>query len=383
MSAQDGLYLHVPFCSAICPYCDFAVTTGGRERRKRFTQALLEEIRSAASACAGQAFDTVYLGGGTPSALGDDQIGRILEVVEQELFVAAGGRSPAATVSIEANPEDVTADRARHWRSIGVGRLSLGVQSFDNDDLEFLGRRHSTLEAGRAVEVGLEAGHVVSIDLIYGLPGQSPESWRATLEQAVALGPHHLSCYQLTVEPGTPFARSVGRGDWAGPQHDTLADLFYLTHTLLAEAGYPAYEVSNFARGPECQCSHNRKYWEGLPYLGLGPSAHSFDGRSRWWNLRSEVAWRTRVEAGVSAEAGRERLSNRTRALERLMLGLRTPAGVNLDRLGIDVTELLETNRELLDRFAAERLLSVEDWRLVPTLDGMARADALARAIEL
>ena len=378
MSKSPGLYLHIPFCSAICPYCDFAVTTGGEKRRERFTRSLIQEI--ARDHGPWKAFDTVYLGGGTPSGLADEQLGRILEAVRETLTIGDGTKR--AVVSIEANPEDVTEASARTWSRLGIDRLSLGVQSFDAAELKFLGRRHDPVEARRAVEIGLGSGFVVSMDLIYGLPHQLPESWQSNLEIAVALEPHHISCYQLTVERGTPFAKQSRRGDWAEPDDDSLAELFYLTHGFLSAAGYPAYEVSNFARAPETQCAHNRKYWESTPYLGLGPSAHSFDGRSRWWNQRSEAVWQLDVEAGKSPEAGRERLSDRELALERLMLGLRTPTGVDLSGLGLDPSDLLAANRELFERFTRENLLHIDGDRLIPSLDGMARADALARSIE-
>ena len=301
MSTSPGLYLHVPFCSAVCPYCDFAVTTGGPDRRERFTCALIQEITKGRESWA--PFDTVYFGGGTPSALGDEQLRRILGAVHQTLAIVGGNdegdRTGNAVVSIEANPENVTEASVRAWSGLGVGRLSLGVQSFDAAELKFLGRRHDPVEARRAVEIGLTAGLVVSMDLIYGLPQQSREGWQSNLETVVELEPHHVSCYQLTIEPGTPFARRSHRGDWSAPGNDAVAELFYLTHEFLGANGYPAYEVSNFSRELETQCDHNRKYWEGTSYLGLGPSAHSFDGRSRWWNERSESAWRQAVEAGA------------------------------------------------------------------------------------
>ena len=398
MASSPGLYLHVPFCSAICPYCDFAVTTGDAGRRERFVEAMIREIETVAHPRAWGEFDTVYLGGGTPSALRAEQIGDLLAALDRNFTLTGtrtrcgasaldGSESVASSdrpmTSIEVNPEDVTAAVVGECAALGVDRLSLGVQSFDDDELRFLGRRHRALDARRAVEIGRGAGLVVSIDLIYGLPGQSPSAWRRNLETAVSVRPDHLSCYQLTIEPGTPFYIKSRRGDWTEPDNDELAELFYLTHRFLADAGYPAYEVSNFARSPEVECDHNRKYWEGAPYLGLGPSAHSFDGRSRWWNERSERAWRRAVEGGASPVADREKLDDRELALERVMLGLRTPGGVDLSVLGVDLRDLLAANRGRLERFAREGLVRVEGARLIPTLDGMARADALARAIEL
>ncbi len=380
-SPSPGLYVHIPFCSAICPYCDFAVTTGGSERRGRFIEALLAEIgRDRGSALDGwDPFDTVYLGGGTPSALPVDELGRLTAEIGRRLPL-----TDRPVISMEANPEDVTSQTVAGWAQLGVDRLSLGIQSFDAVELAFLGRRHDPAQAVRAVELSLASGLTVSLDLIYGLPEQSPPAWQRNLERAVELEPHHISCYQLTVEPGTAFARRSRRGEWNAPGEDDLAELFFRTHEFLATAGYPAYEVSNFARGPRSQCGHNRKYWEGARYLGLGPSAHSFDGRSRWWNHSAEPVWRSVVEAGGNPEADRETLSLEARALEFVMLGLRTPCGLDLGKLdGFEPEDVLRRNQRVLARAADEGLLSVEGERLVPTLGGMARADAIARSIEL
>lgn len=375
-----GLYLHIPFCSAICPYCDFAVLTGGPERRERFTDHLVSEIGlwSADAADAAdtepfQGIDTVYFGGGTPSALNPDQLGRILESA-RALPVQEG-----AWIFLEANPEDVTPESVRAWRDLGVRTLSLGIQSFDAEALAFLGRRHSPDQARRSVELAREAGfHTVAFDLIYGLPGQTAENWRRTLETAVSLEPDHLSCYQLTIHEGTPFGFRLARGKMTEAPEETQADLFLLTHTFLRDAGLPGYEVSNFARSPEHRSRHNQKYWDHTPYLGVGPSAHSFSGRKRWWNERKIKPYEARIDAGERPTAGSEELTDDDLALEALMLGLRTVEGIDLDRFrqryGVD---LLEQNRGRLERM--EGLLEVKGGRLIPTLEGWAIADSLAR----
>ena len=281
--SAPGLYLHIPFCSAICPYCDFAVLTGGPERRARFTERLINEIRLwAVDSEPFWGIDTVYFGGGTPSALTPEQLGLIVEAARESLPIQED-----PWIFLEANPEDVTPESVRAWRDLGVRTLSLGIQSFDASALGFLGRRHSPDQARRSTELAREAGfHTVSIDLIYGLPGQSVEDWRRTLEEAVALWPDHLSCYQLTIHEGTPFGFRLARGKMTEMPEESQADLFLLTHTFLRDAGWPGYEVSSFSRSPEHRSRHNRKYWDHTPYLGLGPSAHSFSGRRRWWNER-------------------------------------------------------------------------------------------------
>jgi len=381
-AAGAGLYLHVPFCSAICPYCDFAVVTGSRARRAGFTRHLAVE----AALWAGEpfAFDTLYLGGGTPSALLPEELALVLDAARGALAVA-----PDAWIFLEANPEDVTVASLAAWRELGVRTLSLGVQSLDAGSLAFLGRRHGPDEARRAVALAREAGFdTVSIDLIYGLPEQDRAAWRADLAAAVALGPDHLSCYQLTVHEGTPFDRRRARGELAELPDDGQAELFHLTHAFLADAGYPAYEVSSFARGPEHRSRHNRKYWDHTPYLGLGPSAHSFSARGaggrRWWNERRLPDYEARVAAGERPVAGQEDLFPADLALEALMLGLRTAAGIDLAafraRYG---TDLAGENGPWIERMVAEGFLRADDGRLIPTLRGLAVADSLARGFEI
>ncbi|HXO21237.1 MAG TPA: radical SAM family heme chaperone HemW [Thermoanaerobaculia bacterium] len=378
LNTHAGLYLHVPFCSAICPYCDFAVVTGGRERRARFVDRLVSEI----GLWAGEdwQFDTVYFGGGTPSALAAEDLARIVAALRHSLAVR-----PDAWLFLEANPEDVTAESLAAWRGLGVRTLSLGVQSFDPAALRFLGRRHDPAEARRAVELARGAGFdTVSIDLIYGLPGQDATAWRAILEAAVGLGPDHLSCYQLTVHEGTPFGRRLARGALRELPEPAQAELFDLTHAFLAGAGYPAYEVSSFARSPAHRSRHNQKYWDHTPYLGLGPSAHSFAGARRWWNERQVGDYEARVAKGERPVAGGEDLGREDLALEALMLGLRTTAGIDLAsfrrRYG---TDLAAANAGLIARLVEEGFLSAADGRLAPTSKGLAVADSLARGFEI
>ena len=271
--AAPGLYLHVPFCSAICPYCDFSVLKAGVPARKRFVEHLVAEVPLAAREWVeARPFDTVYFGGGTPSQLPPEDLARVLAACRAHLSIA-----PDAWVFLEVNPEDVTPDACAAWRGLGVRTLSLGVQAFSDDALRFLGRRHSAEQARAAVETAQAAGFdTVSVDLIFGLPGQSPEAWRRELATAAALEPGHVSCYQLTIHARTRFGVAAKRGQLSEMPEGEQAALFEITHRVLADAGYSAYEVSNFARGRDHESRHNRKYWDHTPYLGLGPSAHSF-----------------------------------------------------------------------------------------------------------
>jgi oxygen-independent coproporphyrinogen-3 oxidase len=381
LSANPGLYLHVPFCSAICPYCDFAVLTGGPERRKRFADHLISEISLwSADRSAFDSIDTIYFGGGTPSALSPEDIARILAAARENLSIQDG-----AWVSFEANPEDVNPASVRAWRALGVRFLSLGIQSFDEDALRFLGRRHSPEEARQSVETARAAGFdTISIDLIYGLPGQPFEIWRRTLEQAVALQPDHISCYQLTFHEGTPFGFRLAKGQMSELPEEAQGDIFLFTHEFLRDQGYPAYEVSNFARSPEHRSRHNQKYWHHVPYLGLGPSAHSFSGTRRWWNERKLGPYEKRIEAGERPVAGSEELTREDLALEALMLGLRTVEGIDLaafqERYGVD---LLKRNEPLIERLVREDLVRIEGDLLIPTFAGLAVTDSLARDFEI
>jgi len=380
-SAHPGLYLHIPFCSAICPYCDFAVLTGGPERRRRFADHIVSEISLwSPERSTFAAIDTIYFGGGTPSALAEEDLARILAAVRENLSIRND-----AEVFFEANPEDVTAENVRAWRNLGVRFLSLGIQSFDADALKFLGRWHSPEQARRSVEIAREAGfETVSIDLIYGLPEQPFEIWRRTLEEAVALAPDHISCYQLTIHEGTPFGFRLARGKMTELPEEAQGQLFLFTHEFLRDHGYPGYEVSNFARSPAHRSRHNQKYWRHVPYLGLGPSAHSFSGTRRWWNERKLKPYEAKIDAGDRPIAGTEDLSRQDLALEALMLGLRTFDGVDLDafheRYGVD---LRKHNEPLIERLAGDGLLKLEGNALVPTLAGLAVTDSLARAFEM
>jgi oxygen-independent coproporphyrinogen III oxidase len=381
LSFSPGLYLHIPFCSAICPYCDFAVLTGGVERRRRFADHLISEISLwSADRSSFDCIDTIYFGGGTPSALVPEDIARILEAARGNLSIQDG-----AWVSFEANPEDVNAESVRAWRDLGVRFLSLGIQSFDADALRFLGRRHTPEEAARSVETARAADFdTISIDLIYGLPGQPFEIWKRTLEQAVALRPDHISCYQLTFHEGTPFGFRLAKGQMNELPEEAQGDIFLFTHEFLRDHGYPAYEVSNFARSPEHRSRHNQKYWHHVPYLGLGPSAHSFSGTHRWWNERKLGPYEKRIKTGERPIEESEELTPEDLALEALMLGLRTADGIDLDafrqRYGVD---LQKRNEPLIERLVREGLLRIEGELLIPTLEGLAVTDSLARDFEI
>ena len=383
-----GLYIHVPFCSSICPYCDFSVLTGDRAWQSRYLTHLRLEIETLPDAGwpdlveqpPERPFDTIYFGGGTPSMLRAADLESALEAIRAGLPV-----SDDAWLFLEANPEDVTRDSARAWRQMGFRTISLGVQSFSQQSLSFLGRQHSARVARQSVDHALGADFdTVAMDLIYGIPGQTPSDWRSDLDQALAAGPQHLSCYQLTVHPGTSFGFRRQRGELIELGNEQQADLFLLTHRHLAASGLQGYEVSNFAAAPEHVSAHNQKYWRHTPYLGLGPSAHSYARCHRWWNPRKIKAWMAPLGDGRSPIEEAEELGQRTLVLESLMLGLRTHAGVDFDDLPDGSGPALwEDNLPTIDGLVQRGLAEVEGSRLRPTLEGLAIADSLARAFDL
>ena len=392
VSKNAGLYVHVPFCSAVCPYCDFAVKKGGREKVPPYLAALRRELdwlaeraRSSgpgdqlATLLAGP-FDTLYFGGGTPSVLGEEDLAGLIQHLRGVLPFAAETR-----LFFEANPEDVSPASLEGWRRQGVHLLSPGVQSLYDVALRLLGRRHTAAEAEAAIRAAREAGFpTLSFDLIYGRPGQDPEAWRRELETAVALRPDHLSLYELEIHERTSFGKRKARGAFRELPEPLQAELFELTHRVLADHGYEAYEVSNFARGPEHRSGHNQKYWHHVPYLGLGPGAHSYSQDLRWWNLRDEPTWRRALKDGLAPIEAAETLEPEDLALESLMLGLRTREGADLAeirrRWGIDV---VAGNAARIAAWIENGFLESIPELLRPTLKGYAVADRLAAELEL
>ncbi len=319
-------------------------------------------------------FDTLYLGGGTPSALRANELKRLLDNVSRL------GLTRDPWIGLEANPEDVSDASLAVWRELGIQFLSLGVQAFDDDALKRLGRRHRGGEAERAVELALAAGFsTVSVDLMYALPEESNDEWASTLACAIRFSPDHLSCYELTFHDGTPFGTARERGQLLPLAEEGRAERFEFTHQFLESAGYEGYEVSNFARTPSARSQHNPKYWFHTPYLGLGPSAHSWNGYRRWWNWRSLETWRKHLEDGSGAVEEFEEPDRGALLLEHLLLGLRLKAGIDLEItrswLGVD---LAAEAVAVLDEALRNGLLTVRGSQLVPTLAGRALSESLA-----
>lgn len=315
----SGCYVHIPFCARVCPYCDFAVVAGKDDLAERYVDAVKSEAQATE---AWRPLDSIYIGGGTPSHVDPHLLDGILGVLAGRHGLAADPE-----ISLEANPEDFTVERATALREAGFNRVSFGAQSFDSSVLVSLGRVHDRSQIEKAVESAREAGFEnASVDLIYGTPGESSDSWSETLALAIDLGVDHISCYALTVEKGTPLGRAVAGGA-AAPDPDTQAEFYERAQETLAKAGLEQYEVSNWAR-PGKECRYNMTVWAGGEYLAHGNSAHGHRHQTRYRNIRRLEAYMAAVEAGEAPRAGEDPTVGWDAELERLFVGLRRRVGV-------------------------------------------------------
>lgn len=354
-----GLYLHIPFCERKCPYCDFNTYAGMEAQHQATVDALCAEMARWSERLAERTVTTVFVGGGTPTVLSAAQLEQLFAAMHRHFRVA-----PAAEITCEANPG--TVDRARFalLRGLGVNRLSMGVQSFQPEELRFLGRIHSVEDVYAAYASARQAGFTnINLDFIFGLPGQQEADWQATLDQALALAPEHLSLYSLIVEPETPLFHWVESGRSAAPDEDMAATLYEMALAQLGAAGYLHYEVSNWARqsaaedaqttAPQLACQHNLIYWRNVEYLGIGPGAHSHLYVSepagvverRWGNRKPVAGYNRRVVAGAALEEFSEEIAPRLAMAESMMVGLRlVREGVELRRFarqhGVALTEI-------------------------------------------
>ena len=357
-----GVYVHWPFCLAKCPYCDFnSHVRHAPPDQARFLAAFRREIAHMRALSGPRRAETVFFGGGTPSLMAPQTVAGILEAID-----AAWPLTPDAEVTLEANPTSVEAERFRGYRAAGVNRVSLGVQALNDADLKGLGRMHTVAEALAAVAIARAAFPRVSFDLIYARPGQTPEAWAGELQQAFAEGCEHLSLYQLTIEPGTPFERLYGAGKLIVPDDDASRALWDVTQEVTAAAGLPAYEISNHAR-PGAEARHNLVYWRYGTYAGVGPGAHGrlagTAGRVATFTERAPEAWLEQVEARGHGLVEETILTTAEQADEMLLMGLRLKEGVDLARharLGgrpLDRARIAALAEEGLVQLAGDRLM--------------------------
>jgi len=369
-SENPGLYIHVPFCGTKCLYCDFYSITS-LSLIPDWREALLREILAYKDRCS--VFDSLYLGGGTPSLLNE----RDLAVVFESLF-RHFSFSPDTEITIEANPDDITREKLELLKTLGVTRISLGVQSFDAGELRYLGRRHTAGQAEEAIDRIRGCGFAnLGVDLIYGLPGQRSSGWVRTMTCALDSRPEHLSCYQLTFHEETPLGKMLNEGRLSPLGEEEERAFFLLTARFLEERDYIHYEISNFAREEAYIARHNRKYWHRTSYLGLGPAAHSFWEGVRWWNVNSVTRYCELLGRDTLPVAGSERLSEEQQQLESFSLGFRTREGIDLSLVrnqpGAD---------KILARLQAANLVEVYGGRVIPTLEGFVVADSLPLLFE-
>lgn len=377
-----GLYLHIPFCVRKCGYCDFYSEDGKIGELPSFLDALHGEItlHSDGPFSRAETVETVFFGGGTPSLLDPGCVEDLLERIRRTFRL-----SDSPEITLEANPGTVDHDRLRGYRDAGVNRISLGVQSFSDADLQVLGRLHTSAAGAEAVRAARQAGFGnVGLDLIFGIPGQTPADWEATVRTALSFAPEHLSAYALTVHPRTPLGRRIRSGEIAEPGEEILTAMFRNTADLLIAAGYDHYEVSNFAM-PGRQCRHNLGYWTFLPYLGLGPSAHSFTEGKRFWNVANLRDYTDRLNKNRLPVSGAERIGRDRQRLEAIALGLRCREGVLLDWIGKkdNLPQALSHQafglREvMIQRLIEEGIALIENGSLKLTEKGFLLADAVA-----
>jgi putative oxygen-independent coproporphyrinogen III oxidase len=361
-----GLYVHVPFCLTRCGYCDFNAYAGLDHLASRYVAALLREAELAAPRWAEEKVVSVFLGGGTPTTLEVADLKALLARLRDGFSVSA-----EAEVTIEANPDTVDRAKLAGLLEAGFTRLSMGAQSFDRAVLASLERLHDPESVRRGMREARAAGYAnVNLDLIYGADGEQLESWDATLRETIDLGPQHVSAYALTIEPSTPLGRKVQHGVVPPPDPDLQAEMFELACSLLGEAGYHHYEVSNWAK-PGFACVHNLGYWERRPYLGMGAGAHSYRDERRWWNVRPPEEYLTLVESGRLPVGGEERLEPSDAYLEEVFLRLRILEGVPSSWV----------EPEKAAPFLESGLLREDDGALIPTERGMLLLNELVLAL--
>ncbi|HET8927714.1 MAG TPA: radical SAM family heme chaperone HemW [Microbacterium sp.] len=379
-----GVYVHVPFCRVRCGYCDFNTYTSSELRGTRqdeYAGILLREVALATRVLGDlgplRSAQTVFFGGGTPTLLPPGDLARMLSGVRE-----AFGLAPGAEVTVEANPDTVTDAVADELAASGVTRLSIGMQSAVPHVLRVLDRTHRPANVATAVHAARRAGLDVSVDLIYGTPGESLADWSASLETALALEPDHVSAYALIVEDGTKLARQIRRGEVPEPDEDLEADMYEFADSVLGAAGLRWYEVSNWARDEAHRSRHNLAYWRGADWWGFGPGAHSHVAGTRWWNVKHPAAYAQRLAAGQSPSAARETPDARGRALERVLLRSRI-------REGLPIAELPDANPDggrpsAVPSLIADGLIDGAEavrGTIVLTLRGRLLADAVVRAL--
>jgi oxygen-independent coproporphyrinogen III oxidase len=366
-----GIYLHIPFCKQACTYCNFHFSTSLRYKDE-LVKALATEAAREKEFLAGEALDTIYFGGGTPSILEIADLELLLTTIRKDYSI-----TPGVEITLEANADDISTEKLRAWRDLGINRLSIGVQSFFEEELRWMNRAHNAEQAINNLELARKEFDNITIDLIYGSPLLTDEMWKQNVETAIEMDIPHLSCYALTVEEKTPLHKLINTSKVADVDDEKQARQFLLLMEWLREKGYEHYEVSNFAK-PGFRSRHNSSYWKGQKYLGLGPSAHSYNGSERRWNLANNNVYLKSINEGTS-QRELELLTPAQKLNEFVMISLRTMEGIDLDQLqeqfGVDERRRIETE---VEKYVKHQLVQYDHPFVRLTDEGMLRADGIA-----
>lgn len=370
-TSPAGLYIHIPFCISKCPYCDFYSITD-HSLVKEFVDALILEMEMYSKI--GLLFDTIYIGGGTPSVLESAEIDRIIKNAFSLFQITSDPE-----ITIEVNPGTVTPESLKSLKQSGINRINIGIQSFQDDNLKFLGRIHSAEEGKAAIKSARNSGFEnIGIDLISGISGQTVKFWISDLETAIQFEPEHLSCYMLTYEQGTPLYKDFENGKFYPLPDSLAASILGSTDDFLEKNGYIHYEISNFALSKDKKSRHNTKYWNFAPYIGLGPSAHSFYGTKRSWNHRSIIDYINDIGSGIIPAEGKEDLSAEQQIIEAIFLGLRQKRGIDIsffnEKFNLKFKEFF--SKTILD-LSKKELITISDDRCALTRKGMVLLDSI------
>jgi oxygen-independent coproporphyrinogen-3 oxidase len=368
---MSGIYIHIPFCKQACHYCDFHFSTS-MKRKEEMVLALAKEIQMRKNEFENDTIETIYFGGGTPSVLTSDEINFLIDSVYENYEVV---KNPEIT--LEANPDDLSGERILELSKSKINRLSIGIQSFFEDDLQLMNRAHNSTEAQKCLEEATKYFDNISLDLIYGVPGMSNEKWKQNIEKALSFGVPHISSYALTVEPKTAMSKMIQTGKMEAPKDDVAQEHFMILVETLESKGFIHYELSNF--GKENYFSKNNSaYWLGKKYMGIGPSAHSYNGISRSWNVSNNIIYLKAIqEEKLPNEL--ETLSEADRYNEYIMTGLRTIWGVSLERIKTEFGQIyLDYLRKQAQKFIDDDLLFIENGVLKPTKKGKFLTDGIA-----
>ncbi len=370
---MSGIYIHIPFCKQACSYCDFHFSTSLKSK-EAFVTSLIREIELQKNYLGNDSIiETIYFGGGTPSLLSAEELDKIFKTLYDTFSI-----SKNAEITLEANPDDLNKTKLQKLRSSPVNRMSIGIQSFFEEDLKLMNRAHNSVQAENCIKESLATGFEnITIDLIYGTPGLSNENWKKNLAKAFSFGVPHLSCYSLTVEQKTPLESHIRKGKIKPLDEEQSAEQFLILMEETNKNGYEQYEISNFCK-PGFYSRHNSNYWKGIQYLGLGPSAHSFDGNSRQWNVSNNFRYiQSIAENKIPAE--KETLTTEQKLNEYMMIGLRTSKGISLEKVKTEfgekyLTKLLEEAKSYLN----SGKIILQENQIILTTEGKLIADRIS-----